>query len=358
MAPEPSAYAQIETLWVLLFYDSYMSPEHSEETSGVIRALKRARVARGLPLRELAERAGFANASVPSRLEREDANPTLRSVAKYAAAVGARLKVEVDYVKRIAFFQYAGGSSKTSVTRDVGYLLSQMGQRVLLVDTDPQASLTSWLGIEKYDVTREQTLLPVAANKGVPLPEPMRVHGMDLIPSTPAFAEAERHLMGGIGPVHRIRDALDAVEGQYDYILLDSPPSLGQITTASVIAANYVVVPVLAHAKGADGLPTVLDMMDDWQRAVPNLKIAMFIPTQVGATKVHKTYLEAIREQLVQVAPVSTPLKYRPAIYANATEAKVPVPALKPTPADALAELEAVTRELLEALGVSVDAEA
>jgi len=68
-------------------------------------------------------------------------------------------------------------------------------------------------------------LLPVVINKGVPLPEPLRVHGMDLIPSTPAFAEAERHLMGGIGPVHRIRDALAGAQDKYDYILLDSPPS-------------------------------------------------------------------------------------------------------------------------------------
>jgi len=343
--------------WDVRFSVLYMPPD-DDAPNKLLKDLYLQREKRGMTFRELAKRAGFANPSVPFKLEREDANPTLRSVMKYAAGLGVRLKVEVESVKRIAFFQYVGGSSKTSVTRDVGYLLSQMGNRVLLVDTDPQASLTSWLGIDKYDVTREQTLLPVAANKGVPLPEPMQVHGMDLIPSTPAFAEAERHLMGGIGPVHRIRDALDAVDGKYDYVLIDSPPSLGQITTASVIAADNVVVPVLAHAKGADGLPTVLDMMDDWQRAVPNLSIAMFIPTQVGDTRVHKQYLEAIREQLVQVAPVSTPLKYRPAIYANATEAKVPVPALKPTPADALAELEAVTRELLEALGVSVDAEA
>jgi len=116
-----------------------------------------------------------------------------------------------------------------------------------------------------------------------------------------------------------------------------------------------VVVPVLAHAKGADSLPTVLDMMDDWKRAVPNLQIALFIPTQVGDTRVHKQYLEAIRKQLVQVARVSTPLRYRPAVYANATEAQMPVPSLAPTPKDAVAELEAVTRELLEALGVSVD---
>lgn len=316
------------------------------------------RAKRGMSLRELASRAGFANQSVPFKLEREDANPTLRSVMRYAAGLGVRLKVEVESVKRIAFFQYAGGSSKTSVTRDVGYLLSRMGKRVLLVDMDPQASLTSWLGIDKYDVTREQTILPVVMNKGVPLPEPLKLHGMGLIPSTPVVAEAERHLMGGIGPVHRVRDALDALEGQFDFVLLDSPPSLGMLTAAAVIASNSVVVPVLAHAKGADGLPTVLDMMDDWRRAVPNLKIAMFIPTQVGDTKVHKQYLEAIREQLVEVAPVSTPLKYRPAIYANATEGKVPVPALTPTPKDALAELEAVTRELLVALGVSEDVRA
>lgn len=339
-------------------YLFYMPFEVKDSPNRLLRDLFAQREKRGVTLRELAERAGFANASVPSKLEHKDSNPTIRSLMKYAAGLGARLRVEVFSVKRIAFFQYAGGSSKTSVTRDVGYLLSQMGKRVLLVDTDPQASLTSWLGQDKYEVTREQTILPVVMNKGVPLPEPLRLHGMDLIPSTPVVAEAERHLMGGIGPVHRLRDALSSLESDYDYVLVDSPPSLGMLTTAGILAADNVVVPVLAHAKGADGLPTVLDMMDDWQRAVPNLKIAMFIPTQVGDTTVHKKYLAAIREQLVQVAPVSTPLKYRPAVYANATEAQTPVPALTPTPVDAVTELEAVTRELLEALGVSVDVEA
>jgi len=255
-------------------------------------------------------------------------------------------------MKRIAFFQYAGGSSKTSTVRDVGYLLARRGRRVLLVDADPQASLTSWLGVDRYEVEEGRTLLPVAVG-GASLPEPLRVHGLDLIPSTVAFAAAERHLLGGIGPVYRIREALNAVDGRYDFVLIDTPPSLGQITTAAVIAADSLVVPMLAHPKGADGLPTVLDMVSDWRRAVPNLSIAMFIPTQVDDTKVQKRYLDAIREQLTRVAPVSTPVRYRPAVHRTATDVKAPIPALSPAPKDAVAELEVVTDELLTALEVS-----
>ncbi len=77
-------------------------------------------------------------------------------------------------------FIHAGGASKTSTVRDVGYELSRRGKKVLLIDLDPQGNLTEWLGVD--NVQPEQTVKD-ALEKYQPLPEPVQVHGMDLIPS-------------------------------------------------------------------------------------------------------------------------------------------------------------------------------
>ena len=310
---------------------------------------------RDLSLREIAERGGFANESAVARLEKPDANPTLKSVLRYAEALGVKLHVEVESMKVISFFQYAGGSSKTSATRDIGYALAQHGFRVLLIDMDPQASLTTWLGVDKYDVNLDQTVYPVLEAEDVPLPEPMRVHGMDLIPSTVAFAKAEPTLLAQDAfSWSRLRDAIRNLN-DYDLVLLDTPPSLGRIASTAVTASDSVVVPLLAHSKGAEGIQTVMDMVKTWRRGVPNLKIAMWLPTQLERTKVNQGYLGMIQEQLEEIAKVATPLVRRPAVYQGAQEAQAPVAALYPKGDAAVQEIETVTSELLEVLGVNVD---
>ena len=104
------------------------------------------RRARKLTLKTVVERGKFNNASAVRRLEQPDSNPTLRSVLRYAQAIGVKLTVEVEKMKVLTFFNHAGGVSKTSGVRDVGFTLAELGFRVLLIDADPQASLTKWLG--------------------------------------------------------------------------------------------------------------------------------------------------------------------------------------------------------------------
>jgi len=138
-----------------------------------------------------------------------------------------------------------------------------MGFRVLLIDADPQANLTDWLGVRTIEedggvreIELEDTLFPAILGDDdteLALPKPIRIHGMDLIPSHLDVATIEPLLPGQLMGVLRLKDALRPLAPRYDFVLIDPPPSLGQLSALSVIAADHVVVPVPASGKGLKG---------------------------------------------------------------------------------------------------------
>ena len=218
-------------------------------------------------------------------------------------------------MKVLTFFNHAGGVAKTSTVRDVGYVLGELGRRVLLIDVDPQANLTKWLGVDGevglndtvYPgiIAAAETDLEDEAKAELELPEPLRVHGVDLIPSHLNVAIIEREILSVFMGVVRLRDAIARLSG-YDYVLIDPPPSLGQLSALSVVAADSVVVPVPTNRKGLDGLPTVIRMVKEYRRATPKLEIAMFVLTQHDRRTRHdRESREVIERQLAAVAPVS-----------------------------------------------------
>ncbi len=251
----------------------------------------------------------------------------------------------------LTFFNHAGGVAKTSSVRDIGYVLAEAGNRVLLVDTDPQANLTRWLGVSG-EIELEQTIYPAVMASdpaGQRLPPVARVHGMDLIPSSIKLAVLERELVGIFMGVVRLRDALRNVSG-YDYVLVDPPPSLGQLSALAVVAADQVVVPLPTNRKGLDGLPTVMRMVKEYRRAAPGLGVALFLLTQHDRRTRHdRESLSVIERQLSAVAPVSTPLNQRPAYYSDAQVEGMPVPVYAPG-SEADNEIRRVTDELVAAL--------
>lgn len=255
----------------------------------------------------------------------------------------------------ITFFNHAGGVAKTSSVRDVGYVLSDLGHKVLLIDMDPQANLTTWLGVDE-EVPLSDTVYPavLAGDDGreaeeLALPPPRSVHGMDLIPSTLNVAIIEREILSVFMGVVRLREALRRVSG-YDYVLIDPPPSLGQLSALAVVAADRVVVPLPTNRKGLDGIPTVVKMVREYRKAAPNLKIALFLLTQHDRRTRHdRESLEAIRTQLTALAPVSEPLGSRPAYYSDAQVQGMPIPVYAPG-SEADKEVRAATADLLEAL--------
>jgi chromosome partitioning protein len=262
----------------------------------------------------------------------------------------------------LTFFNHAGGVAKTSTVRDLGYVLAQHGRRVLLIDVDPQANLTKWLGVEQ-DVSLSQTIYPAVigdperdaeddSDVELMLPEPVRVHGMDLIPSHLNIAIVEREVLSVFMGVMRLREAVRRLEG-YDVVLIDPPPSLGQLSALAVVAADRVVVPLPTNRKGLDGIPTVIKMVREYRKAARSLSILLFVLTQHDRRTRHdRESLEIIRSQLKAFAPISTPLNSRPAFYSDAQVQGQPIPLFAPgSVADQ--EIRVVTQELIDALEVA-----
>lgn len=324
------------------------------QTQEVIELLKRERTKRKISRAELAQLAGWANESAVRNLERPDSNPTLRSIQRYAEALGISLRIGVNSTHYLTFFNHAGGVGKTSSVRDIGYTLATLGFKVLLIDCDPQANLTSWLGL-RQGIRLEQTIYSALLGDGDPtLPTPISVHGMDVIPSHLDLALIEPQLVGIIMGVTLLRSAVRRAIG-YDFVLLDPPPSLGQLSASAVIAADHLVVPVPTNYKGMEGIRTVVKMVQTYRKAAPELSIALFLLTQFDERTRHdKTSAETMREQLSGIARVSTPLSHRPAIYKDATMEALPVGAFAQD-GKAAEEVRIVTSELLETLGVRID---
>lgn len=253
----------------------------------------------------------------------------------------------------LTFFNHAGGVAKTSSVRDIGYELSRRGERVLLVDADPQANLTRWLGVTgEVDSARTiyaaiQDSADSSEERG--LPRPTRVHGMDLIPANLRLAALEQELVGVFMGVVRLREAVRRLEG-YDFVLIDPPPSLGQLSALAVVAADRVVVPLPTNRKGIDGVATVMRMIKEYRRAAPGLEVAMFVLTQHDRrTRHNRESLAAIKKQLTAIAKVSSPLNSRPAYYSDAQVEGAPVSVYAPG-SEADMEIRQVTDELVAAV--------
>jgi len=209
--------------------------------------------------------------------------------------------------KIIALFNQSGGVGKTSLTMNLGYQLAQLGRTVLLVDMDPQASLTSFLGLDIYQL--DKTIYH-AITQYEELPVHRNIHGMDLVPSNIQLSAAEMELVLAEFREVRLKDALASVKDQYDYILIDCPPSLAILSYISLIASTHVLVPIQTHYKSLVGCNLLLETVARVrQRANRDLKIAGFIPTMhEGQTLQAKTSLSTIQTQLSLIAFVCPPI--------------------------------------------------
>ncbi len=187
----------------------------------------------------------------------------------------------------IAVANQKGGTGKITTTANLGIGLAQEGKRVLLIDADPQGSLSISLGYPQPDelpVTLSDVLEKVMEEQKILPGEGILHHGegVDLMPANISLSGMEVSLVNAMSREKVLKQYLDSVKKQYDYVLIDCMPSLGMLTVNALAAADSVVVPVQAQYLPAKGLEQLLKTIQRVKRQInPKLKIDGILLTMV-----------------------------------------------------------------------------
>jgi chromosome partitioning protein len=225
--------------------------------------------------------------------------------------------------KIIAIVNQAGGVAKTTMTMNLGYHLAKRNHRVLLVDLDPQASLTDFMGLEPYDL--ERTIAESLLDEDIDLAIHSNLHGMDLAPCNLDLSAAEFQLATAMAREMRLKYVLDKHLSNYDFILIDCPPNLGVLSLIALSAATHALVPIQTQYKTYRAISYLLETIRKVKGHInPGLKIAGFIPTLHAKTSQNILILEGLKEQLAKVAPLSLPIP-RATAFADASMSHQPL---------------------------------
>lgn len=166
----------------------------------------------------------------------------------------------------IAIANQKGGVAKTTTAVNLSAWLSLMGQKVLLVDTDPQGNATTGVGIDKEKI--DQCIYDVLIN-GLAIEKvivPSAVEGLDLVPATIELAGAEVELVQMRERERILRTALTEINNKYDFIFIDCPPSLGLLTLNALTAAGSLIIPIQCEYYALEGLGQLLNTIDMVQK--------------------------------------------------------------------------------------------
>jgi chromosome partitioning protein len=200
----------------------------------------------------------------------------------------------------LAVANQKGGVAKTTSVASIGAALAESGQKVLLIDLDPQACLTFSLGIDPEDL---ELSVHQVLTKGTDVGEVIieTEDGVDLLPATIELARAEADLLTRTGREHVLRGVLEDLERadrSYDWILLDCPPSLGVLTVAALTAADGVLVPLQCETLSHRGVGQLLDTVHDVRRFTNrDLEVWGVLPTLYdGRTNHARAVLDTISD--------------------------------------------------------------
>jgi len=212
-------------------------------------------------------------------------------------------RVPAPRARRVQLFlNFKGGTGKTSLSSSYAYRLAERGHRVLMIDLDSQGHATKCLGKEGGSFTR--TLHDVLIRK-VPLSEVTIATGMpglSLVPSNLAMSTIDLALMPLAGREFRLRRALEEAQQQYDFVVMDAPPSFGLLNLNALMAADDLIIPVLADFLSYDGLrllfETVQGLEDDLSHQLENIFIVVNAYNQTF--KIAREALAALREHYAE----------------------------------------------------------
>ena len=197
----------------------------------------------------------------------------------------------------VAIINQKGGSGKTTTSVNLAAALGKQDRRVLVLDLDPQASASNWLGVKDGGRGLLDVLTDGLALAG--LVQPTTAEGVEVIPSSSWLTGVEKALAGEVGAETALRRALTALEGPWHYILIDCPPTLGILGTNALVAAKEVLVPVECHVMGLGGLARLLQAVElVKERLNSNIKLTGILACRVDARTRHaRDVVEQLRSR-------------------------------------------------------------
>jgi len=199
----------------------------------------------------------------------------------------------------ITFANHKGGVGKTTTTASVGTILSKEDKKVLLIDLDAQANLTHSIAAKSsIERTIYDALIGEVSKEDSQLPIYQINNNLDIVPADLALANTDLQLSAAMARERILERLLKQVSSQYDYILIDCPPSLGLLTLNAIVASDTVIIPLVAEVLPFQGLTMIKDFIEMIKENInPNVSIGGILLTRWENSNLSKQIEEGLREQ-------------------------------------------------------------
>lgn len=193
----------------------------------------------------------------------------------------------------ISLLNHKGGVGKTTSAINIGAGLVELGKRVCLIDLDPQANLTLSLGIGRHP----NTIYEAIRGEGPLVPYPAK-ENLDVVPSTLDLSGAEMELINEAGREYILRELIDPIRDDYDYVIIDCPPSLALLTLNALTSSDYVYIPLQTEFLAMQGLAKIKQVIQKVQvRLNKELEIGGVIATMYDSRKIlNRDVVETIKK--------------------------------------------------------------